>query len=500
MKALRGLVGLLALISVGAFRGVSGGAAQPQRDGGLSADSPQQGSSLVIDGVSVIDVATGAVRSPMRVMIRNGRIVAVERAPRTALAPPADTVVDARGKFLIPGLWDMHVHIDTTEAWFFPLSIAAGVTGVRDMGGLLPRVRQWKRPPAPGVLRPTIIASGPILTGPVADSDSRLARVATAVQGRRVVDSLLDRGVDFIKVHDWLSRDAYLAIAAEARARGSYIAGHLPVAVDPIDAVRVRQRSIEHMGSGWSSLLLFASGDRHLIDSVSKWANVTAGSEELMKHFTRSWQRRLADSFSPSRARSLCATLASGRVWLTPTTYFTAYLTLMPLSRSILTDPRLSYLPQSVRDVTPYVVPAERFSRARNTANISVYETRARLVKICRDQGVQFLAGTDTGPYGPMIPGFSLHDELERLVADGFTPIQALRAATINPARFFNAADTLGSVTAGKRADLVLLDANPLTNITNIRRINAVIVNGTLVDSAKRQAMLDSLNTAFHSK
>ena len=477
---------LFALVGVGASSSSRGA---PARQGT---------STVIIDGVSVVDVVRGVVRAQMRVVIRNTRIVSIERAPRTALPPPADTVIDGRGKFLIPGLWDMHVHIDTTEAWFFPLAIAAGVTSVRDMGALLSRVRRWKQPSAPGVLRPTIIAAGPLVTGPVPDTDSRLVRVANAVQGRRVVDTLLDRGVDFIKVHDWLGRDAYLAVAAEARARGSYIAGHLPIAVDPIDAVRARQRSIEHMGSGWSGLLLFASGDRRVIDSVSKWANVAAGTSDLLKHFTRSWQRRLADSFSPARARSLCGTLAGGRVWLTPTTYFSAYLTLMPLNAALLRDPRLNYLPPSVRDLAPEVVPADRFSRAARTSpNISVYETRARLIRICRDQGVQFLAGTDDGPYSPMIPGFSLHDELERFVADGFTPIQALRTATINPARFFNAADTLGSVAPGKRADLVLLDANPLTNISNIRRINAVILNGILIDQAHRQQMLDSLSARF---
>src|SRR5689334_19837260 len=483
MRVLSGLTILLALLGAA---GVSG------RRGGFG----QGASTVIIDGVGVVDVVRGVVRAPMRVVIRNNRIVSVDRAPRNvALPPPADTVIDGRGKFLIPGLWDMHVHIDTAEAWFFPLSIAAGVTSVRDMGGLLSHLRRWKQPAPAGVLRPTIIAAGPIITGPVADTDSRLARVATPAQASRIVDTLLDRGVDFIKVHDWLSRDSYLAIATEARRRGSYIVGHLPIAVDPIDAVRAHQRSIEHMGNGWSGLLLFASGDRHLIDSVSKWANVTAGSGGLMKHFTRSWQRRLADSFSPSRARSLCSTLAGGHVWLTPTTYFSAYLTLMPLNAALLRDPRLNYLPQSVRDMAPDVVPADRFSRASRTSpDVSVYETRARLIRICRDQGVQFLAGTDVGPYSPMIPCFSLHDELERFVADGFTPIQALRTATINPAKFFNAADTLGSVAPGKRADLVLLDANPLTDINNIRRINAVILNGTLIDQSHRQQMLDALS------
>ncbi|HKR09199.1 MAG TPA: amidohydrolase family protein [Gemmatimonadaceae bacterium] len=487
MRIIRWLAALTGLLSVAAFAAI-----------GDNAASTQSAGTVIIDGVAVVDVVNGVVRSPMRVMVRSGRIVAVERAPRIGPPLEGDSVIDGRGKFLIPGLWDMHVHIDTTEAWFFPLAIAAGVTSVRDMGGLLSRVREWKAPAKPGVLRPTIIASGPIVTGPIADTDSRLARVTSPAQASRAVDALLDRGVDFIKVHDWLSRDSYLAVTTEARRRGSYVAGHLPIAVDPVDAARARQRSIEHMGNGWSGLLLFASADRHLIDSVSKWANVETGTSGLMKHFTPSWQRRLADNFSTSRARSLCGTLAGGGVWLTPTTYFSAYLTLMPLDSSIVRDPRLNYLPRSIRDQTQDVVPKERFSRAaRRSPNVGVYEARARLIRICRDQGVRFLAGTDTGPYGPMIPGFSLHDELARFVADGFTPLQALQAATINPARFFRATDTTGSVSPGKRADLVLLDANPLTNINNIRRINAVIVNGTLIDQPHRQQMLDSLAAKF---
>ena len=487
---LRGLTGLALFVGVAAFTAFA-----------PITTTRQSATPLIIDGVSVVDVVSGRVLPNMRVVVRGRRIVAVERARQPWDTTGGPTVLDGHGKFLIPGLWDMHVHIDTTEAWFFPLSIAAGVTAVRDMGSPLARVREWKAAAKSATLRPTIIAAGPILTGPIPDTDSRLARVGPPAQGGRVVDTLLDRGVDFIKVHDWLSRESYIAVATEARRRGSYIVGHLPIAVDPVDAVRARQRSIEHMGSGWSGLLLFASANRHLIDSVSKWANVQAGTGDLMKHFTRSWQRRLADSFSPSRARSLCNQLAAGRVWLTPTTYFTAYLTLMPLDRALLKDPRLNYLPQSVRDMTQEVVPAERFSRAARTSpDVSVYEVRARLIRICRDQGAQFLAGSDTGPYGPMIPGFSLHDELDRLVADGFTPIQALRAATINPARFFNATDTLGTIASGRRADLVLLDANPLANINNVRKISAVIVNGTLVDSTQRQRMLDSLTNAFRQR
>jgi len=455
---------------------------------------------IVFAHANVVDGRDPSPRRDQTVVVQGTRIVAA--GPSTSVRVPAgSSVIDARGKYLIPGLWDMHVHTTFIGGRdLLPLYVANGVTGVRDMAGDWDTLTAWRGEIARGTLAgPRMIVSGPYLEGGDVPVPHILTR--TPEEGRAGVDSLVKLGVDFIKVHDWLSRESYLAIATEARRRGSYVAGHLPIAVDPVDAVRARQRSIEHMGNGWSGLLLFASADRHLIDSVSKWANVEAGTEGLTKHFTRTWQRRLADSFSPSRARALCSQLAVGRVWLTPTTYFTAYLTLMPLDHALLRDPRLNYLPQSVRDVTQYVVPAERFARAARTSpNVSVYEVRARLIRICRDQGVQFLAGSDTGPYGPMIPGFSLHDELARLVADGFTPIQALRAATINPARFFNATDTLGTVAGGKRADLVLLDANPLSNINNVRRINAVIANGILVDSTRRQTMLDSLAAAFATR
>ena len=451
--------------------------------------------ALILDGINIVDVESGAIRKSMRVVIRDGRIASLERAhPRSPPLNRDDRVVNAAGQFLIPGLWDMHVHIDTTESWFFPLSIAAGVTSVRDMGGLLARTQNWKRGAGSGALRPTIIAAGPIVTGAVADTDSRLVRVATPTEGRRAVRTLLASGVDFIKVHDWLRRDAYLAIAGEARWRRAYIAGHLPIEADPADAVKARQRSIEHMGNGWAGLLLFASSDRALVDSLRTWAKKADGPGDLMKRFDARWQQHLASTFSPIRARRLCSTLAQGRVSLTPTTYFSAYLTLMPLDSAVVSDERLQYLPQPIREMTQFVVSPERFSpEAKNSPSVDVYKARAQLLRICRDEGVQILAGTDTGPYGPMIPGFSLHDELVRLVADGLSPLESLRAATINPARFFHALDTIGTISVGKRADLVLLDANPLDDIDNIRRIHSVVVGGLWVAREERRRMLETL-------
>jgi hypothetical protein len=454
---------------------------------------------LVIDHVTVVDVMAGRTRPDMRVVIDGRRIISVEPnaghddASRRR-ASSSRQVLDGRGKYLIPGLWDMHVHIDTSESWFFPLAIAAGVTGVRDMGGHLSSAREWKRGTAALSMRPRIVTSGPILTGPVDDEDPRLVRVATPAEGRRAVDTLLNARVDFIKVHDWLDRATYLAVANEAARRRSSIAGHLPVFVDPADAAAAGQRSIEHMGGGWSSLLLFASRDTGLIDSVRTWARTATGPAGLMQKMTPEWRDRIATSFDSARARRLARELARHGVWITPTTYFSAYLTLMPLDSAIVRDERLSYLPAEIRDLTQYVVPPARFVRPiRETSEMRVYAARARLLRILLDEGVRILAGTDVGPYGPMIPGFSLHDELVRLVADGLSPAEALRAATINPARFLLQADSLGRVVSGSVADLVLLDADPLVDIGNVRRISAVIVGGKVVSSERRTQMLDSL-------
>ena len=455
--------------------------------------------TLVIDHVNVIDIVGGRTRSDMRVEIEGRRIVSVEPSVRDADVRVRPTrvssqVLDGRGKFLIPGLWDMHVHIDTTERWFFPLAIAAGVTGVRDMGSLLSSAREWKRETASLSLRPRIVASGPIVTGLVDDPDPRLVRVTTPAEGRRAVDTLLNAGVDFIKVHDWLDRATYLSVATQATRRRSSIAGHLPISVDPSAAADAGQRSIEHMGSGWSSLLLFAAGDTTLVDTVRAWARTVSGPPGLMEKMTPAWHDRVVASFDSARARRLARDLARRRVWVTPTTYFSAYLTLMPLDSGIVTDERLAYLPAEVRDLTQYVVPGERFARPTGeTSGMRVYAARARLLRIFRDEGVGILAGTDVGPYGPMIPGFSLHDELVRLVADGLSPVEALRAATLNPARFLGIADSLGSVSAGNIADLVLLDADPLVEMNNVRRISAVIVGGRVLTNERRKRLLDSL-------
>jgi hypothetical protein len=342
------------------------------------------------------------------------------------------------------------------------------------------------------------VASGPIVTGPVDDPDPRVVRVSTVQRADQVVDSLLAAGAAFIKVHDWLAPDVYRALAARAVARGSYLAGHLPLAVDPTAAAAAGQRSIEHLGNGWGLLSLHAAREPALLDSLRRWREALRGPHELVARFTPVWYAAAADGFDEARARTLARALARERVWVTPTLYFSYWLSLASLDSAVVTDPRLAYLPPDVRAVLPYVVPSERLRpRADSAAAVRFFRVQQALVRTLAQEGVGLLAGTDVGPYAPMVPGFSLHDELAQLVAAGLTPAAALRAATASPARFLGIADSVGLVAPGYRADLVVLDANPLDEIRNVTRIHAVVIGGRLLSSAERARLLDEMRVRF---
>jgi hypothetical protein len=473
-------------------------------------------SDLVLDHVNVIDVVTGDVLADRRVSIAGGRIVGVSPA---GAEPPArresGRVLDLRGRYVMPGLWDMHVHIDTTERWFFPLAVAAGVTGVRDMGGHLERTEMWKqvRRVADSAvvsdstgrgsdeamsLRPMVLAAGPIVTGAVDDPDPRVVHVSDASRAAGIADSLLDRGADFVKVHDWLAPNVYRALAARARARGTHLAGHLPLHVDPNGAGAARQRSIEHLGNGWGLLSLHATGTTAFVDSLRGWARTSKGPPDLVRHFTPAWYGGAADAFDTTRAVALARQLARDSVWVTPTLYFSYWLQLAPLDSSVITDSRLGYLPPSVRAMLPYLAPTDRLRPLPDTApTLRFFRVQQTLTRILAREGVALLAGTDVGPYAPMIPGFSLHDELSQLVSAGLPPRSAIRAATIEPARYLGLADSVGRVASGYRADLVVLDDNPLEEIRSVARVHAVVVGGTLLSSAARTRLLEQLRAQF---
>jgi imidazolonepropionase-like amidohydrolase len=441
-----------------------------------------QATSVAITNVSVIDVEAGRVVPNVTVVVQGERIAAVGT---NAPVPAGARSIDGRGKFLIPGLWDMHVH----TAWpgmmegFTPLYIANGVTGVREMFGTPPAVKAWRDTLAGGrYAAPRVVAPGHILDGPRPIWPGS-ATAGSAEQGRRAVDSLKATGADFIKVYSLLPRDAYFAIARRARELNIPFAGHVPEAVNVGEASDSGQRTIEHV-TGFA--LACSSREAELRE-----ARATAGSDpQRIRAVMTSQVQAALDSYDPAKCQALFEKLKKNGTWMVPT--LTVLRSTSHLDDTTLVrDPRLKYLPKAIttgwnprtdfrmRDRTP-----EDWARAKR-----VYERNREMIGAMAKAGVPMLAGTDVlNPY--CFPGFSLHDELALLVGVGVSPIDALRMATLRPAQFLGMTDRVGTIAAGKLADLVLLDANPLQDIRNTTRIATVLANGRVYTRADLDAIL----------
>ena len=414
---------------------------------------------VVIMHATIIDPDSPTVRADQAVVVRGSRIERV--GPSATVRPPDGArVIDATGKYLIPGMWDMHVHVDVTGGRpLLGLFVAAGVTGVRDMNGDLARLRGWQREIVAGTLAgPRMVVSGPYITGRASPLPHLLA--LTPAEGERAVDSLARIGVDFIKVHNRLSPETSAAIGRAAARHGMVVAGHVSLPLSPLDAARSGVRSEEHLYAfpNWCSPA----------DSA-----VIAGATEL--------QQYVMGRCTSEPQAAMYAALAREQTWITPTLGVQQGLAELrvPIVRGDSTaqyysDALLERLAEEFE--LPPAPPA-----AAVAAGQRLFERRLALVGALHRAGVRLLGGTDS-PLTVGGPGASLVGELEWLVRAGLTPREALRTVTTEPARYF-AADSLGSVSAGRVADLVLLDADPLEDVANVRRIALVMSNGRLFEA-----------------
>jgi hypothetical protein len=441
--------------------------------------------TLVIDGATIIDVQTGARVNGSRVVIRQRKITAVGPASRTAI-PAGARRIDARGQFLIPGLWDMHVHSAYMGLGtiMLPLYVANGVTGVREMFGQLFAMRAYRTQIDTGsLIGPRIVGSGHILDGPKPIWPNSVT-AANAAEGRRAVDSLKAAGADFIKVYSVLPREAYFAIATRAKEVGIPFAGHIPGGVTAFEASSAGQHSVEHL----TNITLTCSRDettiRRLRDSVRADVDFEAG-----RALVRVLGTREIDSFDAARCDSLYRQFVRNNTWQVPT--MTVLRNMAGLDTIQPTDPRLAFIPKFLVqgwDPTQDFRLKERTAAGWASAK-RFYATQRTVVGAMARAGVPLLAGTDVlNPY--VLPGFSLHDELQLLVSAGLSPLAALQAATISPARFLAATDSMGTVGVGKVADLVLLDADPLLDISNTTKIRSVIARGRYYDRRGLDAIL----------
>ena len=459
--------------------------------------------TVAIRNVTVIDVVDGTPRAGTTVVVVGDRIATVGPASEVAI-PEGAEVLDGAGGYLIPGLWDMHVHsletIDGGETapaqdWHLPLFLAHGVTGVRNMNDFTGDVtvelsRATRRELAEGS-RP-----GPprfLTAGPSVDGDpplgSRKVVVRTAEEARATVEQLAAHGADLVKVYENLSREAYFAILDEARRREIPVDGHLPFRITPEEAAEAGQRTVEHPDALAAACSTEAADERERFAAVLADFNSLSDSEQFLVQFRHS--RALYDSLDP--AVCVPALEAFRRHGVAVTADLVAYHHVVHAQEIVADDARMRLVPATVRAAWAAMADSETFSEFRSILR-PIPPLELETVRLAQEAGVVLLAATDVGvPF--QVPGYGLHEELERLVAAGLTPLEALQTATINPARVLGLADSLGTVDVGKLADLVLLDANPLEDIRNTRTIRAVVADGRLY----RRADLDRLLAEFEA-
>jgi len=435
---------------------------------------------LVLHHVTVVDVTDGTLRPDQTVVVQGPRISGIGPSNEMAL-PPGATVVDAAGLYVIPGLWDMHVHTfnnnvtQPPNAWTFPLYLAHGVTGIRDMwvkpGKSADQVRTWRRELEEGsFVGPRFGDVGTLVDGtppvqPGADT------VVTPGAARTYVGELQAAGIDFVKVYSNLSPEVYDALVTAARDAGLYVAGHGPASLSSFDVAEAGQRSIEHLTG---------------VHETCSSREDSLRSEGVGPYDD---PRAIVSTFDQEKCGRLYERFADRETWQVPTLITNRIWSANASSALLLQDEGLVHTP--VWEVAEWMwvkdFLANTSSEERKAFN-DLYELEQSIVGAMHVAGVPLLAGTDFGnPY--IYPGFSLLDELEEFEKAGLSPLAALQTATINPARYLQRTGDLGTVETGKLADLVLLDANPLEGTSNVRRIRAVVANGRLYTRAALDRM-----------
>jgi imidazolonepropionase-like amidohydrolase len=449
-----------------------------------------QSGDLAITHVTIINPGVGKPQPDMTIVIR-GHSIASVGGERSLKIHPSTKVIDGTGMFVIPGLWDMHSHF-RDAARDLKMDVANGVLGTRNMGGVAKEVFPLRDAIAHGQqLGPKIVACGPIIDGPDSWSNPEFTvSVKNADEARAAVVSLKQRGTDCIKVYDGLSRDSYYAIIDEAKKLGVPVVGHLPRGISIAEASNAGQRSLEHG-------IALAGGSTMENEFIKRGLDLSAFQEALRtKNFAlipakiATDNTMMLDHFSQKRADETYRLLARNNTFLTPTLVTQREITFID-DLSAKPDPRMQYV--LAEDLQYWKPENGLLSKYRTPEYVAMKkrEYAKMLEEVHRAQtlGVRLLAGTDiTIPY--TYPGFSLHDELKLFVEAGLTPMQALETATTNPALLLGLSKTWGRVEPGYTANLVLLNADPLADISNTSNIYSVVVNGKFLDRARLDQLL----------
>jgi hypothetical protein len=452
----------------------------------------QSTAELALTHVTVVDVSAARLLVDQTVLIGSGRILQV--APTRSLQTSAVArIVDATGKYVIPGLLDMHAHLalsgKPTEIEL-PLFVAHGITGVRVMGadcrrpgpgvaGCVESHRAWQRQiDSASLLGPRLLALGswPVNgASGITDSMPAYFKAASEEDGRQLARYLKGRGVDFIKIYSGIPRAGYFGLAQEARLLNLPFAGHELAGLSALELSNAGQRSVEH-----SRIFLL---------------NCFPGADSLRQGLLRisgtALRRRMVDGYNADTCAEVFRTFARNRTYITPT-HGTRKMDAFAHDSAFRRDARMRYVPrgQSFRwtfDANGMV--RSDSSAAGRKSYLDFYRKGLEITGAAHRAGVPIMVGTDAGD-SFVFPGSSVHDELDELITAGLTPAQALRAATLSGAEYLGRTADLGTVQTGRLADLVLLDTDPLADIKSVRRIHAVVLNGQYFDRAALDRML----------
>lgn len=423
---------------------------------------------IAIVKVTIIDGTDHPPRTHSTLIVQGNKIVAItaesERPPRGA------KIVDGTGKFLIPGLWNNDLHGPAYGDAKAPLLslVSYGVTAVRDMGAPPDDIVRLRAVTASGALiGPRLFIAGPLMEGPVPIQMPLIVGLFSQTQAREEVRNLKQHNVDYIEVDTTLTPELYWAIADETKRQGLPLVGHIPAKISARDIVKAKQTDVEHLGGRFLNVLISCSSDEAYFNQVigKTYEDLLIAVKEKRPanepQFKADFDERLLNTFDDNKAQQLFRLYAKSGVAQTPTLYV-----LKTLWETNKDDHKLNE-----RDM--------EFGK-------KIFAKDLELVREMKRAGVRILAGTD-GPYPQ--GGQALHSELELLVEAGLTPLQALQAASRDAARAMGVTKDVGTLEVGKTADLVLLDADPLNDISNTRKINAVVLHGQLFSKDELSTM-----------
>ncbi|HEX4849191.1 MAG TPA: amidohydrolase family protein, partial [Puia sp.] len=449
--------------------------------------------TIIITNANIVDVVNNKIIPHQLIAISGNTISAVDEVSKVNHYK-ADRYIDAKNHFILPGLWDMHMHFRGGDSLIeankklLTLFLAYGVTTVRECGGdITSTVLTWKKQILQGELvGPKIFTSGPKIDGPKAYWAGSL-EVETPTQVSQALDSLQKLNVDFVKVYDSkISREAYLEIITQAHQRGMKITGHMPFTVKLTEGVERGMNGSEHMFNVYK-----ACSSKE--DSITNLIQERAHTDKPIPFYTA--VPYFYDSYDENKANELFVYLARNKFTITPT-LFVVQNDLVDLKyHDHSADSLLSYIDPKIQ--ATYQLRLNLAKKQSDEMNVALKKFMVKtnsMVPQMYAAGVNILAGSDCGAFNSfMYPGESLHEELKLMVTSGLTPSQALQTAIINGAKFMGVANFYGSIQKGKSSDIMVLDANPLTDIQAIDQIDMVISNGRLYTKSDLNNLLRSI-------